>query len=93
MKQDASYFEGKEPALVYIAKRLSDALRLETIFAGHNGICSRGLILRIDLFGTIQRVLQSNDGRRGRLSLRLYQLQRRYLRRLTEGTRRFYHRE
>lgn len=32
MKQDAAYFEGKEPALVYIAKRLKDALRLESIF-------------------------------------------------------------
>jgi len=32
MKQDASFFEGKEPALVYIAKRLKDALRLESIF-------------------------------------------------------------
>jgi hypothetical protein len=31
MKQDASFFEGKEPALVYIAKRLKDALRLESI--------------------------------------------------------------
>jgi hypothetical protein len=29
MKQDASFFEGKEPALVYIAKKLKDALRLE----------------------------------------------------------------
>jgi hypothetical protein len=31
MRQDATYFEGKEPALVYIAKRLRDALRLESI--------------------------------------------------------------
>lgn len=29
MKQEATYFEGKEPVLVYIAKRLADALRLE----------------------------------------------------------------
>lgn len=29
MKQEASFFEGKEPVLVYIAKRLNDALRLE----------------------------------------------------------------
>ncbi len=29
MKQDAAFFEGKEPALIYIAKRLSDATRLE----------------------------------------------------------------
>ena len=33
MKQDASYFEGKEPVLIYIAKKLRDALRLEELFA------------------------------------------------------------
>ncbi len=32
MRQEPSYFDGKEPILIYIAKRLSDALRLETIF-------------------------------------------------------------
>ena len=32
MKQDASYFDGAEPVLIYIAKRLKDALRLESIF-------------------------------------------------------------
>lgn len=31
MKQEASFFEGKEPVLVYIAKRLRDALRLEEL--------------------------------------------------------------
>jgi hypothetical protein len=31
VKQEPSYFEGKSPVLVYIAKRLKDALRLETI--------------------------------------------------------------
>jgi hypothetical protein len=31
MKQESSFFEGHEPVLIYIAKRLSDALRLETI--------------------------------------------------------------
>ena len=31
MKQDASFFEGHEPILIYIAKRLKDALRLESI--------------------------------------------------------------
>ncbi len=29
MKRDASFFEGKEPVLIYIAKRLKEALRLE----------------------------------------------------------------
>ena len=32
MKQSPAYFEGKEPVLVYIAKKLKDALRLEAIF-------------------------------------------------------------
>ena len=31
MKQEASFFEGQEPVLVYIAKRLRDALRLESV--------------------------------------------------------------
>jgi hypothetical protein len=33
MKQEASYFEGKEPVLIYIAKKLKDALRLEAILS------------------------------------------------------------
>jgi hypothetical protein len=33
MKQDASYFENKEPVLIYIAKKLRDALRLESVLA------------------------------------------------------------
>ena len=32
MKQDASFFEGREPSLIYIAKKLREALRLESIF-------------------------------------------------------------
>jgi hypothetical protein len=31
VKQEASFFDGKSPVLVYIAKRLSDALRLESL--------------------------------------------------------------
>jgi len=31
MKQDVSFFENKEAVLIYIAKRLRDALRLERI--------------------------------------------------------------
>lgn len=31
MKQDPDFFDGKEPALIYIAKRLKDALKLEQI--------------------------------------------------------------
>jgi hypothetical protein len=33
MKQDATFFNGHEPSLVYIAKKLKDALRLESVFA------------------------------------------------------------
>jgi hypothetical protein len=36
MKQDAAFFEGREPVLVYIAKKLKEALRLEEILAGSN---------------------------------------------------------
>jgi hypothetical protein len=32
MKQEASFFAGYEPALIYIAKKLKDALRLEEVF-------------------------------------------------------------
>ena len=32
MKQEPSFFDGKDPVLVYIAKRLKDALRLEGVF-------------------------------------------------------------
>ena len=31
MKQEEDFFEGKEPILIYIAKRLKDALALEQI--------------------------------------------------------------
>ena len=33
MKQEPSYFEGHEPVLIYIAKKLKDALRLEDLLA------------------------------------------------------------
>jgi hypothetical protein len=32
MRQEASFFEGNDPVLVYIAKRLNEALRLEAVF-------------------------------------------------------------
>ena len=31
MKQDAPFFEGKNPVLIYIAKKLKDALQLESV--------------------------------------------------------------
>src|SRR4051794_14088394 len=31
MKQDADFFEGREPVLLYIAKKLKDALALEAV--------------------------------------------------------------
>jgi hypothetical protein len=32
MKQESSFFDGQEPELVYIAKRLRDALKIEGLF-------------------------------------------------------------
>ena len=32
MRQEPSFFEGKEATLIYIARKLKDALRLESIF-------------------------------------------------------------
>ena len=34
MKRDADFFEGKEPGLLYIAKKLKDALALEQVLTG-----------------------------------------------------------
>ena len=31
MRQEAPFFEGKEPTLIYIAKKLKEALRLESV--------------------------------------------------------------
>ena len=43
VKQDASYFENKEPVLIYIGKKLKDSLRLEEIFTrGQRGLRRRG---------------------------------------------------
>jgi hypothetical protein len=36
VKQDASYFEDKEPVLIYIGRKLKDSLRLEEIFTAAN---------------------------------------------------------
>jgi len=33
LKQDAAFFEGKQPVLIFIAKKLRDALRLESLLA------------------------------------------------------------
>ena len=35
MKQETSFFEDKESVLIYIAKRLNDALRLEDLLTTH----------------------------------------------------------
>lgn len=34
MKQEPAYFDGKEPVLIYIARKLKDALRLEGVLEG-----------------------------------------------------------
>jgi hypothetical protein len=31
MKQDADYFDGKEPSLIYIARKLKEALAVESV--------------------------------------------------------------
>jgi hypothetical protein len=37
MRQEPDFFEGKEPSLIYIAKRLKDALALEQVLT-HAGV-------------------------------------------------------
>jgi hypothetical protein len=34
MKRDADYFEGVEPDLIFVAKRLRDAIKLESVLTG-----------------------------------------------------------
>jgi hypothetical protein len=34
MKKEADYLDGVEPELIYIAKRLRDAIRLESVLTG-----------------------------------------------------------
>jgi hypothetical protein len=36
MKQEAGYFEGVEPQLIFVAKRLADAIALESVFTAAN---------------------------------------------------------
>ena len=64
MKQDASFFEGKEAILVYIAKRLRDAIRLESVLTGAGldfGVeadhYSGGVVFRSDRIGAFFYVL------------------------------------
>jgi hypothetical protein len=64
MKQDASFFEGKEAVLIYIAKRLRDAIRLESVLAGAGldfGVeadhYSGGVVFRSDRIGAFFYVL------------------------------------
>jgi hypothetical protein len=34
MKKEADYFEGVEPSLIFVAKRLNDAIELESVLNG-----------------------------------------------------------
>jgi hypothetical protein len=34
MKKEADYFEGVEPELIFVAKRLADAISLESVLTG-----------------------------------------------------------
>ncbi len=70
MKRDASYFEGREPPLIYIAKRLSDSLRLESALTeagvdyGVEADTYRGgLIFQTDRIGAFFYVLAETEER------------------------------
>ena len=60
MKKDADYFEGVEPDLIFVAKRLRDAISLESVLTGA-GIdyavepdhYEGGVIFRIDARGRV----------------------------------------
>jgi len=67
MRQEPNYFEGKDAVLIYIAKKLRDALRLETALA-EAGIdygvetdeYSGGLVFRSVRTGAFFYVLQES---------------------------------
>lgn len=69
MKQESTFFDGREPQLVYIAKRLKDALRIETAFteAGLNfGVeadtYQGGIVFRSERVGAFFYVLPESSG-------------------------------
>ncbi len=73
MKQEAAFFDGKEPVLIYIAKRLSDALKLESLLteAGLDyGVEADeyrgGIIFATTRAGAFFYVLPESDVRRAR---------------------------
>ncbi len=68
MRQDATFFEGKDARLVYIAKRLSDATELEEAFAGQGidyGVepdtYTGGLVFRSERIGAFFYVLPEQE--------------------------------
>ena len=77
MRQEPSYFEGKEPVLIYIAKRLKDALRLENIFTEEGldfGVEADeyrgGVVFRTVRTGAFFYVLEDAVGRAHEIMLR-----------------------
>ena len=76
MKQEPSYFDGQEPALVYIGKKLKDALRLEqrlTAAGIDYGVEADhyrgGLIFQTDRVGAFFYVLPTDVERTHKLML------------------------
>jgi hypothetical protein len=72
MKQDASFFDGQEPELVYIAKRLSDALEIEKLldaagvdYGVEADTYTGGIVFRSERVGAFFYVLpEPTDGAR-----------------------------
>jgi hypothetical protein len=72
MKQDASFFDGQEPELVYIAKRLSDALEIEKMldaagvdYGVEADTYTGGIVFRSERVGAFFYVLpEAADGAR-----------------------------
>lgn len=76
MKQDASFFEGKDADLVYIAKRLSDAIEVERVFTAagvdfgvETDTYQGGIVFRSERVGAFFYVLPE-DGSEARRVLR-----------------------
>ena len=55
-------------------RRKKRGFRLKPIFTSNHSVGKRQVVLRIDLFRAIQRILQRDDRRRRRRSLRLHEL-------------------
>ncbi len=84
MKRDAAFFDNNEPRLIYIAKRLDDSLRLESVltesgvdFGVEADTYRGGMIFRTDRVGAFFYVLPEAEERArevlGNAGFRAYQ--------------------